>query len=70
MGRMQWYTSLTPGIRDQKQKDLTFKTSLGCIVAYIVTLTVPIETAVSQIQKASLKVINSLFRIFWSKSIR
>lgn len=61
---MQWYTTLIPEIRDQKQKDRTFKTSLGCIVVYIVTLTVPIETAVSQIQKAPLKDINSLFRIF------
>lgn len=50
---MQRYTTLIPGIRDQKQKDLTFKTSLGYIVAYIVTLTVPIETAVSQIHKAT-----------------
>lgn len=50
MGRLQWYTTVIPGFREQKLKYLKFKTNLGYIIAYRVTLTVPTETAVSQIQ--------------------
>lgn len=43
MGRLQWYTIVIPRLREQEQKDLKFKTILGYIVAYTVTLTVTTE---------------------------
>lgn len=58
MGRLQWYTTVILGLREQKQKDLKFKTSLGYIVVYIVALTVTNETTISQTQKTSIKDIN------------
>lgn len=58
MGRLQWYTTVILGLREQKQKDLKFETSLGYIVVYIVALTVTNETTISQTQKTSIKDIN------------
>lgn len=58
MGRLQWYITVILGLREQKQKDLKFETSLGYIVVYIVALTVTNETTISQTQKTSIKDIN------------